>query len=280
MRGPLSLVATLDLGGLGPHKSEPVPVEWQWYYHLPSFAGWALIGLLLVLVKENRTLQAWTILIPFLLLSEILWNWIERLLLLFMPAGAMDHTGHSLQWFLVAWTALWLISPWLARVPRLLSFVLAAAVVALIGIGAQFAVDRRVHLSLTLTDYGVLAYSLLLAIALGRMSCRKRYSPRRFLAWLVPWMIVGASVGIAGEIAATLLPQYLAGRGPPFFLLLPRLAIGCLCVAAIIYVLNLPFMILVFRVPEYRKRFENVLRLPPRACPAAVPADAIAEGVA
>jgi hypothetical protein len=62
--GPLSIVASFDLGKYGPGKTEPILVEWHWYCHFwPQYAGWILILALLILVKENRSWQAWTILI-------------------------------------------------------------------------------------------------------------------------------------------------------------------------------------------------------------------------
>ena len=82
-----------------------------------------------------------------------------------------------------------------------------------------------------------------------RLCCRKNYRPRRFLVWLVPWLVVGVIVGITCEFAWLLLPRYLAGSGPPILALLPRLALIGLCEAGILYVLNLPFMILAFRCP-------------------------------
>jgi hypothetical protein len=263
---------------LGPSKSEPVSIEWHWYYHLPNFAGWGLILVLLLLVKENRDLHAWTILIPFLLLSEILWPWMDRLFSLSSPS--MEHYGASLQWLLVGWTAIWLLGPWLARVRPLLNFALAVMLAALIGVAAQFGSYGNAYLNMQLLDYAVWMFALLVAMVFSAACCRKKYSPRRFLAWLVPWMVVGVTVGIACEFAWLLLPRYLAGGRPPDLSLLSRLVIACLCEAGILYVLNLPFMILAFRVPTYRERFRRVLRLPlpPDASPAAVPFDAIAEG--
>ena len=75
----LSVVATRDLGGLGPNETQPVTVQWRWYYHLPDLAIWILIAALLVFVKENQNRQAWTILIPAILLTTVIWSWLVRL---------------------------------------------------------------------------------------------------------------------------------------------------------------------------------------------------------
>ena len=111
--GPLRIVASAELGEMGRGQSRPILVEWHWHDQLAPFAGWALLGVLLLLVKDNRNPQALLVLIPFSLLSEILWPWIAY----FLAILSVDTTqiSYPFQWLLVAWTALWLLSPWLMR---------------------------------------------------------------------------------------------------------------------------------------------------------------------
>ena len=236
--GPLSIVAFSDVGDLGPGKSQPVIVEWHWYYHLPNFAGWALIVGLLILVKENRNRLAWTILIPFLLLSEILWPWMVHLLSLSSPG--MEHYGTSLQWFFVAWTALWLASPWLVKVRPLGNLVVAVMFVlfaALIGVAAQFGVYQHLYPNSELLDYAIGVFALLSAFALAGRCCRKRYSPGRFLAWMAVWLVVVVAIGIVCEVVYFFggFDGRQASAWPRILMLLPRLGIWCLCMAGILY---------------------------------------------
>ncbi len=249
-----------DLEGLGHVESEPVLVEWHWYDHLPGFAGWALIGTLFVLVKENRHQQALTILLPFFLLSEVLWPWIAYLFALL----AVDTRPFSypFQWLVVAWTALWLAGPWLARVRPALGFVLALVLAAMVGLAAEFGLWQRLRFDPPLTNYAVMAFALLLAFVFSTFCCRHRYTPRRFLAWLVPGLIVGVALGPIGK--AIWLYANFAGAAtfPPVSVLLLRMTVFSLCLAGFLYLLNLPFMYLVFYCPLYGERFHKVLRLP------------------
>lgn len=274
LNGPLSVVAMAELGGLGPNTSEPVPIEWQWYYHLPSFAGWALIAVLFVLVKENRDRRALTILIPLLLLSEVLWPWIERLL----SCSGMnpDQLGPPLQWLLAAWTAVWLLSPWLARRRPILAFALAWLLTAGIGAAAETGLYRRLVVGEALMIYLVCTFALLTAFALSGLCCRNNYRPRRFLIWLAPWLVVGVIAGFMFELVRSLVGRGLPPSGLPY--LLPRVAVVSLCTAGVLYVLNLPFMYVLFRCPLYRDRFQKLLRLQPVAPPTTGEPDACGEG--
>lgn len=250
------IVASSDLGDLGPKNGEAVVVEWQWYEHLPYFAGWALIVALLVLVRENRNLQAWAIWIPFLLLSEVIWPWIVRLLSL--PTLAVDQLGDSLQLLLGVWTALWLLSPWLARRRPSVAFLLALGLAAMVGIIAQLAIHQSLELH-PLLIYMPLILALLLAFLLTRHSCRKTYRPGRFLAWLVLWLVVGAGLSMSGLLAWMI---FLRSSFPPLSFLLIWLISFSLGMAVVLYFLNLPFMYLAFRCPVYMDRFHKILRLP------------------
>jgi hypothetical protein len=257
---------------LGPSETEPAIVEWHWYDDLAGYAGvarWALILFLLVLVKGNRNWRAWTILIPFYLLGEIVWPWVQRLEPFLSPGSGQY--GLPFQWLAVAWTALWLLGPWLAKCRPPLAFVLALVLGATIGLANHFGLKEQRHLSQPLTTYAVWFFALLSAFTLSGVSCRRSYRPGRFLAWLVPWLVVGVAMGLACE--HFWLSWYVPSRWRPLPIsyLMPQLALMSWCGTAALYVLNLPFMYLAFRCPPYRDRFRKILRLAASAPPAMNP---------
>jgi hypothetical protein len=270
--GPLSIVASADLGDLGPHKSEPVAVEWRWHYHWqwnyhwPVLSGWIIVGALLVLIKENRSRQAWLILIPSLLLSAVLWPWIQRQFSL--PSDVAQLFGFPFQWLVAAWTAVWLLSPWLARRRPVVAFASAVGLFAMVGIVAQFGVLRNRGQSLRI--YGIAVFALLLASVLSSYSCRKSYRPARFLAWLLPWLIIGVMAGLIYEF---IWLDGLLASAPSIPELVVRIIFTVpLCAGVLLYLLNLPFMILAFRCPTYRDRLHKLLRLPEPPPPPVAPA--------
>jgi hypothetical protein len=265
----LTFVAFSDLGKLGPGQSEQAVVEWHWYDHLPGFSGWALIAALLILVKENRNRQAWSIVILFLLLSEVVWPWGERLFSL--SSTTVQIYGDAFQWLVVVWTALWLVSPWLARCRPAVAFLLALIMAATVGALAQYGLDQRLYLGISLLSYAVAAFTLLVAVPLSGLCCRKRYRPGRFMAWLVPWLIAGSVLGLTSEIV---WESSRHGQIPSILALLPRFGLIGGCMAGILYLFNLPFMYLAFRSPVYRDRFQKLLRLHDYVSPTALTSDA------
>ena len=264
----MTIVASSDLGDLGPSESEPVLVEWHWYYHWPILAGWIFVGALLVLVKENRNRQGWAILIPFVLLSGILWPWLQRLLA--SSPMPVDQYELCVQWVLAALTALWLISPWLARLHPILACALALGLSATIGFAAQFGVLEHRHCHWSMKVYGISIFAFLLAFIMSRVSCRKACLPKRFLARLLPWLVIGVFLGLTYEFI-WLGGQLSSSSSIPLLLL--RIILVSVCMGTILYLLNLPFMYLAFRCPTYRDRFHKLLRLPEYVGPAATPSD-------
>jgi len=270
--GPLSVVAARDLGELGPSETPPVTVEWRWYYHVPELAIWILVGALLVFVKENRNWQAWTILIPAILLTTIIWPLIVRLtprafhsLCCFTRDAQADF---AFNWLIGGWTAVWLMAPWLARRRPAVAFSLAlvflllsgtvAHVVAFSGVRSCFSstIVWYKYLLPAILWYGTCAVAMLLGMTLGAIRCRNICRPRRFLVWLAIGILSGALVGTAMYACSR-----LSGRIPLTFLLVGG-GVESLGVAAFTFSVNLPFLYLAHRCPFYRDRLRKVLGLP------------------
>lgn len=255
-RGSLTAVVSGDLNGLGPSESEPVVIPWAWYYHLPQFAGWTAVLALLLLRKPNRVAQAWAILIPFFLLSEIAVPWLCRL------PNVRDNNLYDLpmQWFVVAWATLLLAADWLARRRPLVRLVLTFAWVMLVAVAAQMGSTGYWQVGVFFVQcYAMPVATLVLAFLLARFCCRRRYRPRRFMVWLLVWLLAWTSAGCCLLFAYIL---FTVGRlGSDFARLGSQIAVVSGGTAAIVYLLILPFMILVFRNALYRERFQNLLRL-------------------
>jgi hypothetical protein len=226
-----------------------------------------LILALLVLVKENRKWQAWLILVPFVLLNNILWpsiegpfTWLCATLLAGSSAYALSCAA-SLRWLIAALAAIWLMSPWLARCQAIVGAILAVGVALSGGIATcalAYGFDSPGHIALVL--YAAWVIALAVAFALSRLCCRRLFGRPRFLGWLLLWVVivVGGLFGLCGAISLA---------SSPGSLLLPT-ALPALPLAITVYLVNLPFMVLLFASPFYRDRFCRLLRLP--VTPAAI----------
>jgi hypothetical protein len=95
--------------------------------------------------------------------------------------------------------------------------------------------------------------------------CRKKYSPRRFLVWLAAWN-VAAALGVLTVTFVVFVVMGFIGPGHQMSvgdLLKPVIiiAVGSAALAGILYLLNLPFLILAFKDPFYGDRFERMFHL-------------------
>ena len=87
----------------------------------------------------------------------------------------------------------------------------------------------------------------------------------RLLLWLPVWLVVGVFIVLVATCVP--LPGYAFAdiqwfsSAKTVFSLLYRIALSSLCIASILCLLNLPFMVLVFACPLYRDRFCRVLDL-------------------
>jgi len=100
-------------------------VDWRWYYQLPSLTFWTLAMVPLLLLRESRRPQAWAILAPRLAVvvgSRMLTT------MLFLSPGASEPFGIFCGTFATAWAIVWLLGPWLDKMPDVAAFLLAGLV--------------------------------------------------------------------------------------------------------------------------------------------------------
>ena len=266
--GDLKVVASHKLGNLGAVESTPILVDWRWYYHVPSLLPWAVIVLLLVSVKENRNPQAWLILVPLVAVA-VLGRMIPRLL--FLPPSMAEAFGTFLTSLAAAWSAVWLLAHWLSRRRGIAAFLRALAVmlgvggVSYVGVFGLKFVDILMNV---VVSYGICALALLSAMSLSGYCCRKVYRPGRFMAWLFLWVIVVPMMimPVFGVVAGVVAAASGSAELPQLLVMLVGMLVGCVfmggVLGVVLYLVNLPFMLLAVRCPFFRDRFQNAFRLP------------------
>ena len=226
--------------------------------------------MLLLLLEPNRNRQAWTVLLPVVLVSALLSvlrlgispyapYFIARFLQQTFPTvpfGYVDVAMPSPVPIVLGFAALWLLSYRLTPGGRVRAFFAAAGITT-----TMCVVSAICYSGLSISPETIAcmivcvitALGLLLAMAAARFSCRRHYNPPRFMLWLLlcvvllftflttPFAVIGFMVEDLWTLSAVPVLGAAIGLGT--------------------YALVLPFMILAFRNRLYRERFESIFRL-------------------
>ncbi len=251
-------MASQNLGSRGTAESEPVFCEWRWRYSAPSLAIWVMLGALLIVPRSNRNWQAWLILAP---LALVLAPWMALSAVLSAPSSTVDGMAFFTTALAMAWVAVWLIGHWLGRIRRSMAFLAASGVMLLTGAMAYlgyYGVTSPGEWAPALILHAAFSLALLSAMSLSGYCCRSNYRPWRFMLflmlWIVPAVAAGLSVFAIAQVAIT-------GELIMLVLLLPMVIVGSLFAGGLLYLMNLPFMLLAFANSGYGDRFQSAFRL-------------------
>jgi hypothetical protein len=220
---------------------------WQWYYHLPSLAFWVLALVPLVLVKENRRPQAWSIVA--VLLAMVLAG--RMILNLFSASPAtVESFGTAVGTLATAWTIVWLLGPWFRGwvfIPGLALMLAIDALSCLGNFGGQWPEASGQFIA-----YAMASLALLLPMSLASRLCRCEYPTGWFKGLTLLW---SAALGAGGMLVVMAIPALAAGNPGMWVFMVIGALIGGSIAGVLIYLVNLPFLILATAVPFYRQRF-------------------------
>ena len=256
--GPLKIVAAENRGSLDTIVSSPAIIHWKSHYSWPSLPLGILLAALLILPARNRRWQAWLILVPLALVATPL----QALnVLLPAPSATVDSIAFFLTTLGTALAVVWLVGPWLSRRHPAAALLLGTTVMMATGAlscvsfyGMPFAGEMTPPLAL----HAVCVLCLLLAMTLTARSCRKDYRPGRFLLLLMMWMVPSVAAAACVFIAPMVV---IAGDPSMMLLFLLGMVVYSLIGSVMMYLVNLPFMLLAFYCPFYRQRFQDAFRL-------------------
>lgn len=260
-------MASDDLGGLG-DKNGPPPTLYSWTMpsmmpeFLPFFIVLALLGL-----KPNRTSKAWFIWIPVAVYYGItiaLQNG-EKIL----PVGSMEFFSQILNSVLFGFAATWLLSPYLVRKFRILTFLSFVFALELVSVltyairvfGEWSFTDAPFLVSLLLMSFG-----LSIALALAALVCRKRYRPVWFSVSVLLWLLLGLTA-----LASPFVFFASMGNGMSLAEMAGDVFKGVLSATGGMFVLVLPYLILSFTNSFYRERFKTLFHLDATVAPPVIP---------
>jgi hypothetical protein len=259
----LRIVSSCDLGPLGPGTGEPVLYYWHWYYNAPSLALWAILALVLVVPRANRTRKALPIFVPVLLVN-VVWLVIARTA---QPATSDKETFTMMVLSLtVASAALWLLGHVIANYTQPVRLALALGIaLGVVAVGALCVTDisrQTITLPLCLS---LLMPALVLGYAGAGWMSHRRYCPTRLLLLLAAWTVAFSAAAMP---LGFLLGSAVTANWPTH--LLPMLGVFLLAGAsagACVSLVSLSFVLVGLRSPLLRPRLFACLALPPGSPP-------------
>ena len=254
--GQLKIVASSDLGPLGAKDGAPLEYIWVLPSVAPLLLPWLVILGLLAL-KSNRRAAAWLIWLP---LGCVM---IFTLLPPVMPGGT-NFFLDAIAALAFGLAAVWLLSNYLRKSHRLLTFLCVLLALAFFSVLAFVARQGWNWLEIETLQIGIMlaigALVSTIALSLGGWICRGRYRPLALYAWLcalllVLWFLIAAPFFLFAVI--------LSGGQIPW----SEFFVPILAVAAGNFLLLLPFLVLSSANEFFRERLKALLNVMPDAPP-------------
>jgi hypothetical protein len=247
----LQIIVSADIAEFGPKDGEPVLCHFNPLYHAQGLIPWLLLPLAFVALKENRTLQAAWILAP-IALSAIVYLAVMKTLR--MDSGGTVQLNVMFTIMVVGFSMVWLLAERIGNRNRFLTFLLAALIYfGFLGVNllcSGFGEDMISIASLA----AVSIPAIILAFVVAALSSSKRFRIARF--------IIFTGVALFGSLLTTISAITF------IFFLSPNRPISSqiaevLCVSffiSLVYFVGLlPFLVLLFVSPFWRKRLECVV---------------------
>ncbi len=260
----MKIVGIQDIGPLGPREGDPTIYYWPFYIR----GAWLILPLVLLALlcrRQNRTRDAWCVLLPASLLAWLS-NWHFKIIDFDHRLGFLND---SVILFLFAIAFLWLLSYRVVYLPRLKTvayavwFLILAGAIALPAISYM---DVNSGLVTSVLVFGALATAMLLAMILAGRACRKRFTSLRYIIWFFIALVPGIG-GVLMSLISLPMQVLRLVAGPQLWLRylygnIEEYVMVGLIGGSVLFVFMLPFLALALWFPTYHARFHAIFRLP------------------
>jgi len=254
----LKIIASQDIGELGPKEGTAVIYNWRWYYSALGFLVWLALIIVFVLPKSNRDRRALLIIVP-LVIVNLLWLLFKKVL--GMSSSDAQQFDMLFQSISIGIAVLWLIAHKLGGFNGFVRFCLSLCILAVIAVFGTLSYHTGFsgETSLFLVLLVFMSIILLLAMTVAGWLCKRQYLPVRYMLWLGLCTLFGSAVAMIGVFIIGML--FIFPGQPKLMSVIFDVAGVGLIFGVCLYVLNLPYMILAFHSPFFRERFYACLRL-------------------
>lgn len=260
----MKVIPSAEIGPGVPQLVEATLYDWKWYYSAPGYAIWLAMILALVFPKSNRDPRVLLILVP---LAAVSLAWLGLKKMTGMTSSSAVQFDTLVQSMAVGVAVLWLTAGCFRSFRGFVRFLLSfGAVVIVTGLGTlSYSTEWINETILFLTFFVFLTLAVLAAHVLARATCRGKCRPARFMLWLALWTVLGSIIAV---FAITFVANFIMSSGSSWSDVPAALFTGVVAGTAMglgLYILNLPFIILGFVNPFFRKRLCECLCLKPAA---------------
>ncbi len=231
----------------------------------------AVVVILGLALRRNWNRQAWLVLLPPLAVTALL-SLLDRL-----ASGAFYYFVQEVDALIIrealVLAILLLLADRLPARPRILSVLAALGILwgtgLIMTIAATLGDVRMVWQTIVL---GLMNLALVLALVIAGLACRRTFSVVKFGLWMLGGCVVLCilpvlTVGGLGAIVMTIHSGGGLMGALSYLLYIGAYGVGF---GLLLFILWLPYMALLLRVPFFRARFDRVMRpapLPPPPAP-------------
>jgi hypothetical protein len=252
--GELKIVPAADLGEMGPQQGQATNFNWKWHYSAPGLLIWLALILALIVPKANHNPRILWILVPLVILNLA---WLVFKKLSGMPSSSASQFEMLIQSMVIGIAVLWLTANYLEKLGGVARFFIAFGMVLIVaGLGtlSYFSgFSMQSHLFAIL--FATMTLALLLAMTVSSLLCRRRYRPGRFMLWLGLWILLGSVLAFGVTYALFILAIGPGSSRPDLSQIILSMVMPGVIFAVFLYMLILPFMLLGFAHPFFRRRF-------------------------
>jgi len=207
---------------------------------------------LLLLPKANRRLQAWLIVLPAALVLVV---WPMPMQLLGLTPADEEKIGFLIVSLVMGWCVVWLLGHCLSVRSRLFTFLLVVMVMVAATTFSCLCYFEDMEGLVPLLVYSAVSILLLsMSMMLAGFCCRHRSSRKQFLVWLAVWVGGGA----LGLVSVGFLCIVASGNTASAVRYLAAVGSASASLSVILYLVNLPFVLLAFKSPFYQDRLQRV----------------------
>ena len=239
------------MGEFGPTDGDPVTYHFNLLYHVQGIIPWLLLPLAFVALKENRTLQAAWILAPIVLLT-IVYSVVMNILQ--MDSGGTVQLNVIFTILVLGFSMVWLLAERIGNRNRFVTFLFATLIyfgflgVTLLSAGFGRSIISIVSLA------AISIPAILFAFIIATLTSPKPFNTARFI------ITIGAALFSVSLIifSITMFILYQSQNLPVSTWITDLLTVSFF--SSLIYFAGLlPFLVLLFSNPFWRKRFDAVM---------------------